>query len=216
MSWETIVAAKRASLLNLIPSEWRLNLKEVPPTSRLRDFGIYITRFLDPRELQITNASSSAILANIRSVEWSAVEVTRAFCHRSAIAHQLVREPMISGIDTHVFLLISLQTNCLSEIAFVSAEQRARELDEHLLRTGQLIGPLHGLPVSMKDRFNIEGLESACGYVSWLGKTKDAESEGVLVKALRRTGAIFFVKTNVPMSMLVRELASLVILWIPA
>ncbi len=108
MSWESIVAAKRASLLNLIPSEWRLNLKEVPPTSRLRDFGIYITRFLDPRELQITNASSSAILANIRSVEWSAMEVTRAFCHRSAIAHQLVREPMISGLDTHVFLLISL------------------------------------------------------------------------------------------------------------
>ncbi len=104
----------------------------------------------------------------------------------------------------------------MSEIAFVSAEQRARELDEHLLRTGQLIGPLHGLPVSMKDRFNIEGLEAACGYVSWLGKTKDAESEGVLVKTLRRTGAIFFAKTNVPMSMLVRELASLVILWIPA
>ena len=90
MSWETIASAKKASLLSLIPSEWRINLKEVPPASRLRDFGYYITRFLDPRELQITNASSDAILANIRSVEWSAIEVTRAYCHRSAIAHQLV------------------------------------------------------------------------------------------------------------------------------
>lgn len=97
----------------------------------------------------------------------------------------------------------------MSEIAFVAAEQRARELDEYFLRTGQLVGPLHGLPISMKDRFNIEGLEAACGYVSWLGEKKDADSEGVLVKTLRRAGAIVIVKTNVPMSMLVSGIASL-------
>ena len=55
------------------------------------------------------------------------------------------------------------------------------------------------------DRFNIDGLESACGYVSWLGHRKDEASEGVLVKKLRQMGAILFVKTNVPMSMLMGE-----------
>lgn len=55
----------------------------------------------------------------------------------------------------------------------------------------------------MKDRFNIEGLESACGYVSWLGESKGLDDEGTLVKCLRNIGAVFFVKTNVPMSMLV-------------
>ena len=85
----------------------------------------------------------------------------------------------------------------------MDAEQRAKALDESFLRTGQTAGPLHGLPVSLKDRFNIEGLESACGYVSWLGEKKGENSEGVLVKRLRRMGAVFFVKTNVPMSMLV-------------
>lgn len=65
------------------------------------------------------------------------------------------------------------------------------------------MGPLHGLPISLKDRFNIEGLESACGYVSWLGEKKTADSEGVLVKGLRRMGGVFFVKSNVCMSMLV-------------
>ena len=79
-------------------------------------------------------------------------------------------------------------------------------LDEHLDQTGQTIGPLHGLPISLQDRFNVEGLESACGYVSWLGDQKDGASEGVLVKSLRRMGAILFVKTNVPMSMLVSAL----------
>jgi amidase len=57
----------------------------------------------------------------------------------------------------------------------------------------------------MKDRFNIEGLESACGYASWLGEPKGSESEGALVKGLRSMGAVFFVKTNVPMSMLVSQ-----------
>ena len=90
----------------------------------------------------------------------------------------------------------------------MAAEQQAKVLDEYLLRTGQTVGPLHGLPVSLKDRFNIEGLESACGYVSWLGERKGADSEGVLVKRLRRMGAIFFVKTNVPMSMLVSGCSS--------
>ncbi len=71
------------------------------------------------------------------------------------------------------------------------------------MRAGQVVGPLHGLPISLQDRFNIDGLESACGYVSWLGNKKDADSESVLVKRLRRMGAVFFVTTNVPMSMLV-------------
>ena len=94
----------------------------------------------------------------------------------------------------------------MAEIRFLEAENDAKALDEHLLRTGQTVGPLHGLPISIKDRFNIEGLESACGYVSWLGDKKDSASEGVLVKRLRRLGVVFFVKTNVPMSMLVRQI----------
>lgn len=106
-------------------------------------------------------------------------------------------------VAKRVASLIPLQTNCLSEIRFQAAESDAQILDEHFLRTGQLLGPLHGLPISLQDRFNIEGLESACGYVSWLGERKDGASEGVLIKRLRRLGAIFFVKTNVPMSMLV-------------
>lgn len=109
----------------------------------------------------------------------------------------------------HIVSLKSLQTQCLSEIRFLDAENDAKALDEHFLRTGQPVGPLHGLPISLKDRFNIEGLESACGYVSWLGDRKDEASEGVLVKRLRRLGAIFFVKTNVPMSMLVSPSSNL-------
>jgi amidase len=96
-------------------------------------------------------------------------------------------------------------TNCLSEICFGAAEQRAVELDLAFQQSRQTVGPLHGLPISLKDRFNVNGLESASGYVSWIGDIKTLEDEGLLVRKLQDAGAIIFVKTNVPTSMLIGE-----------
>lgn len=80
-------------------------------------------------------------------------------------------------------MMNAAQTNCLSETCFVAAEQRAKVLDHCFLKNEErTVGPLHRMPVSLKDRFNIQGLETACGHVSWLGQVKDASSEGVLVK----------------------------------
>jgi amidase len=93
----------------------------------------------------------------------------------------------------------------LAEIRFEEALQRAEELDAILQSTGHVIGPLHGLPISLKDRFHVDGLDSSCGYISWIGKTKTKNDEGVIVKRLRQAGAVLIVKTNVPMSMLIGE-----------
>lgn len=59
--------------------------------------------------------------------------------------------------------LISIQTNCLTEIFIDRALERAAWLDEQLKSTGKLVGPLHGLPVSLKDQISIEGLETIMG-----------------------------------------------------
>ena len=91
-------------------------------------------------------------------------------------------------------MLTGSLTNCLSENFFQTAERQAEELDNYFKRCGRTTRPLHGLPVSLKDRFRVEGLETACGYVSWLGKKEDAASEGALVKELKSLEAIFFVK----------------------
>ena len=91
MDWQSVANAKKASLLASIPSKWRLEASDIPSTLVLCDVRGYISRFLSPWELDITNATSINILANVRSGDWSSVDVTRAFCHRAAIAHQLVR-----------------------------------------------------------------------------------------------------------------------------
>ncbi|KAJ4315080.1 hypothetical protein N0V94_006134 [Neodidymelliopsis sp. IMI 364377] len=184
-NWQEIASSKRQSLIEAIPSEWRLKSTDVPPVDELIDVTSLIATFLNPLEQRITSANALTILENVRCSIWSAIAVTQAFCHRAALAHQL--------------------THCISEFNLEEAYNRAAELDVVLRTTGRPVGPLHGLPISLKDRFDVEGLDSSCGYVSWIGDTKGKDDEGLLVQHLRQAGAIIFVKTNVPMSMLIGE-----------
>ena len=95
------------------------------------------------------------------------------------------------------------KTNCLTEIWIDSALSQADFLDTHLRTTRVPFGPLHGLPISVADRFHVNGKESACGFVSWLGDIKTEADEGVLLKRLRSLGAVVFCKTAMPMTMMV-------------
>lgn len=80
---------------------------------------------------------------------------------------------------------------------------RAQELDEYLRVNGKPVGPLHGLPISLKDQFRVEDAETSVGYVAWLGKVETEDTESWVVKALKSMGAIVFAKTNVPTSLMV-------------
>lgn len=57
----------------------------------------------------------------------------------------------------------TIQVNCLTEIFVERALARAKELDAHLEATGKVVGPLHGLPISLKDQISIKGLETTIG-----------------------------------------------------
>lgn len=89
-TWRAQGQAKFQSTLNAIPDKWRLNAPTPPPTE-LRDVtGTYIQQFLSKREIEITETDAVDIVSQTTSGRWSAVEVTEAFCHRAALAHQLV------------------------------------------------------------------------------------------------------------------------------
>ena len=62
------------------------------------------------------------------------------------------------------------------------------------------MGPLHGLPVSLKDQFDIEGLDTVMGYVAGIGKP--SEKHAVITELLLRAGAVLYVRTNVPQSLM--------------
>lgn len=62
------------------------------------------------------------------------------------------------------------------------------------------------MPVSLKDQFNVEGLDSTLGYV---GRSfHPADEDCVLVKVLKQLGAVIIAKTNLPQSILVQKYAT--------
>ena len=87
---------------------------------------------------------------------------------------------------------------------FSEALVRAEELDAHIKSTRKTIGPLHGIPISVKETFNIKGVPTSLGFVSFLGR-EPATQNSVLVDVLLKAGAVLYVKTNVPQTMMTAD-----------
>ncbi|KZV61549.1 amidase [Peniophora sp. CONT] len=175
--WTNIVSEKRAALLTKIPAAWRL--ASVPEPTEHRNCVQFPRKFMSERAYAITETMDAQLLLNrIAGGEYTSLEVTEAFCHRAAIAQQLV--------------------NCLTEIMFDEALQRARELDDYLRTHKKTVGSLHGLPVSLKDSFRVRGTNSAIGLVAFLDVLDTPETESFIVKELRELGAVIYVKTTTP------------------
>jgi amidase len=105
---------------------------------------------------------------------------------------------------------------------FDKALERAKFLDSYLEKEGKPLGPLHGLPISLKvdctnlghflftifelkayqDSFNIKGVPSTLGYVAWI-KNGPSAIDSALVQILLSQGAVLYVKTNIPQTLMV-------------
>ncbi|PNS17277.1 hypothetical protein CAC42_6960 [Sphaceloma murrayae] len=179
-AYKAIAARKVAERDALIPPEWRL--KELPPPSQLSVLDVPRTcGILTPDELRITELpDATSLLSEVHSGRLKALDVARAFCKRAAVAQQL--------------------TNCLTEIFFAPALARAAELDAHFARHGTPLGPLHGLPVSLKDTFRVRGVDASIGLAALCGRPSAANA--TLVDTLLAAGAVLYCKTNVPQTMM--------------
>ncbi|KAE7996952.1 hypothetical protein FH972_001628 [Carpinus fangiana] len=189
--WKQAASRKADSVNALIPHEWRI---PSPPSNQeqVDITGSYVQQFLSAQEIEITEADAAFIAKKTASGEWTAVDVTKAFCHRAALAHQLL--------------------NCLHEIFFEDAIAHAQKLDEELASSKRPAGPLHGVPVSLKDQFHVRGVDTTMGYVGWIGTFqgevgtgKDKVFESEMVRELRAAGAVLYCKTAVPHTLMSGE-----------
>lgn len=90
---------------------------------------------------------------------------------------------------------------------FTTALATAASLDEYMEEHGVPIGPLHGLPISVKEHLYLKNTPSTSGFVDWANDFCESEErEGVCVKVLREAGAVFHVKTTNPQGLMVRTL----------
>jgi amidase len=81
---------------------------------------------------------------------------------------------------------------------FERARAAADEADAKLGK-GEGTGPLHGVPMTIKESYNIAGLPTTWGYP--LFKDNVAQSDAQAVTAFKDAGAVFMGKTNVPMAL---------------
>lgn len=102
--------------------------------------------------------------------------------------------------------------NCLHEVFFDAAIEDAKRLDAYFAEHKKPIGPLHGLPISLKDQFHVKGVETTMGYVGWIGTfqgkkddSRRATFESELVKELRNLGGVLYCKTSVPATLMAGE-----------
>src|SRR5215207_3386204 len=76
------------------------------------------------------------------------------------------------------------------------ARERARAADAALSR-GEVWGPLHGVPMTVKESFEVAGLPATWGNPAW--KDNIGRGNAVLVERLLAAGAVVYGKTNVPL-----------------
>ena len=73
--------------------------------------------------------------------------------------------------------------------------QRAADAADAALARGDVYGPLHGVPMTIKDTYETAGMRTTCGLEAWDHvPERDAEA----VRRLREAGAVIFGKTNTP------------------
>jgi amidase len=73
--------------------------------------------------------------------------------------------------------------------------RRAADAADAALARGDAVGPLHGIPMTIKDTYETTGMRTTCGVPAW-DHVSERDADGV--RRLRDAGAVIFGKTNTP------------------
>lgn len=141
---------------------------------------LYKNKLLTEKEFEITDTPGYKLLDKIAKGELKCVEVFKAYAKRATIAHQF--------------------TNCALQLFTDEGLERAKFLDEYYQKNGKTIGPFHGLPISLKEQINYRGKSCHASYVSHIDLI--CEDHGATAKILERLGAVFYIRTNQPQTMM--------------
>jgi aspartyl-tRNA(Asn)/glutamyl-tRNA(Gln) amidotransferase subunit A len=115
----------------------------------------------------------TGIVSRLRSGELSSVELTERCLDQ------------IDRLDGELRVFVTVTADL--------ARERARAADEARAR-GELLGPLHGLPVALKDNIDTAGIRTTAGAGFWADRVPDEDA--AVVTRLRDAGAVFVGKAQ--------------------
>ena len=120
-------------------------------------------------------APASELRDLIASKQVSPVEVTERYFDR------------IERLDSQLNSYVTLTRD--------EAIQTARAAEDAVVR-GEALGPLHGLPISIKDLEMTKGIRTTGGSLAFKERVPDEDS--IVVERVRKAGAVILGKTNTP------------------
>lgn len=132
------------------------------------------SRLASREDAPLTSLGASEMARRIAAGQVSSLEVVEAHIRR------------IEAVNPSL--------NAIVVALFAEARAEAGRLDR-LREQGDLVGPLHGVPITLKEQYVVAGTPTTVGLMSY--RSRRMEHEGPLVGRLRLAGAVPLGKTNV-------------------
>ena len=130
----------------------------------------------DAMRFHLEEASISDVQAAYRSGATTATRVVQSYLARIQAYDQ-------AGPKLNVVIFLNPR-----------ALEEAAAQDEHFRKTGKFVGPLHGIPVLLKDNVNTKDMPTTGGSLSLAGYTP--ATDAAITQKLRSAGAIVLAKVN--------------------
>ncbi|KAI1022969.1 hypothetical protein LB503_000448 [Fusarium chuoi] len=160
-------------LLNYLQHRRACQFKQEERTSRIKRLASYHAPFT-VLDREIVNKPIEELVQAVQNDSSKALDILHTYGKVALRAHE--------------------RTNCVTEVLLSSAEQWLKDGSLNLK------GPLAGIPVSLKDTVEVEGYDSTVGMSTHTGKP--LAHDGNTVRILKDAGAVPYVKTNVPITLL--------------
>jgi Asp-tRNA(Asn)/Glu-tRNA(Gln) amidotransferase A subunit family amidase len=147
--------------------------KQTERSQRIRDLTSYQGVFTTS-ERQVLSKPIEELVQDVHKQVLQPIDVLRAYGKAAIKAHA--------------------KTNCITEVMIDAAEKWTTDGSINFK------GPLAGIPISLKDSIVVGGFDTSVGYSVNVGNK--GEKDGTMVRILKDAGAIPYVKTNLPVTLL--------------
>ena len=131
-----------------------------------------------------------ALPSDFRVYEASIADIHAAYRDRATNARAVIQSHLdrIEAYDRsgpQLWAIVTVNPDALAD---------AEALDRHFAETGEFAGPLHGIPVLVKDNYDVAGLPTTGGskaLIEWV-----PQRDATVVRKLRDAGAVILAKTT--------------------
>lgn len=137
-------------------------------------------KYLNPFDYTIISTDPIVLLKEIADKKYTAVQVAGAYLRCAVLAQKTV--------------------NCVTEFLPDMALEMATKCDKYLEEYGKTMGPLHGLPISLKDMVCLKGYPQSFSAVAL--STNIAGWTSLIVDILSDAGAVYYQRTTQPQSLM--------------